>query len=90
VIFHPMTPHCSLANTSDGYRWSFDLRYNVTGQATGRSHFPEFVARSSSNPESALRDWQNWRELWEQARSQIAGAEHIVQHRWPTDGPYCA
>jgi len=37
-----------------------------------------------------LRDWQNWRDLWEQARLQIAGAEHIAQHRWPTDGPYCA
>jgi len=90
VIFHPMTPHSSLANTSDGYRWSFDLRYNVTGQPTGRSHFPEFVARSKSNPENELRDWQNWRDLWEQARSQVAGAEHIAQHRWPTDGPYCA
>jgi phytanoyl-CoA hydroxylase len=85
-----MTPHSSLANISDRYRWSFDLRYNVTGQPTGRSHFPEFVARSKSNPKNELRDWQNWRDLWEQARSQVAGAEHIAQHRWPTDGPYCA
>lgn len=35
VIFHPMTPHGSLSNNSDGYRWSFDLRYNVTGQPSG-------------------------------------------------------
>nr|MCW1952275.1 phytanoyl-CoA dioxygenase family protein [Octadecabacter sp.] len=45
VIFHPLTPHASLSNTSDGYRWSFDLRYNVTGQSTGRDQFPSFVAR---------------------------------------------
>ncbi|RZW02267.1 MAG: phytanoyl-CoA dioxygenase, partial [Rhodobacteraceae bacterium] len=50
VIFHPMTPHASLPNLSDNIRWSFDLRYNVTGQPTGRAHFPEFVARSRSDP----------------------------------------
>lgn len=90
VIFHPLTPHASLANTSDGYRWSFDLRYNVTGQPTGRPQFPEFVARSRKNPETELRDWQLWRESWETARTTLANAPHIAQHRWPSDGPFCA
>ena len=90
VIFHPMTPHSSLSNVSDGYRWSFDLRYNVTGQPTGRDHLPEFIARSHSNPESELRDWQDWRDLWEATRARISGVEHIPQHRWPSDGPFCA
>lgn len=90
VLFHPLTPHCSLPNNSDHYRWSFDLRYNVTGQATGRSQFPEFVARSRSNPESALRDWKKWREMWESARYHEAHVEHISQHRWGNDAPYCA
>ncbi|MEP3275725.1 MAG: phytanoyl-CoA dioxygenase family protein, partial [Stappiaceae bacterium] len=27
VIFHPLTPHASLTNQTDGFRWSFDLRY---------------------------------------------------------------
>ena len=26
VIFNPLTPHCSLPNNSDGFRWSFDWR----------------------------------------------------------------
>ncbi|MEM9206842.1 MAG: phytanoyl-CoA dioxygenase family protein, partial [Pseudomonadota bacterium] len=90
VMFHPLTPHSSLTNTSDGYRWSFDLRYNVTGQPTGRSQFPEFVARSRSNPESALTDWRVWRSLWEDARHKLAHSAHIPQHRWSADGPYCA
>lgn len=90
VIFHPMTPHSSLSNTSDGYRWSFDLRYNVTGQPTGRDHFPEFIARSRANPGRELQDWKEWRDLWEAARARISGVEHIPQHRWPSDGPYCA
>ena len=90
VIFHPLTPHSSLSNRSDGYRWSFDLRYNVTGQPTGRDHFPSFIARSRANPETELKDWRIWKQLWEQARHDTARAAHIPQHRWPSDGPYCA
>ncbi len=90
VIFNPYTPHASLPNTSDVFRWSFDLRYNVTGQPTGRSHFPEFVARSRSNPESELKDWREWKALWEAARERLASVPHIPQHRWANDAPYCA
>ena len=90
VIFHPMTPHWSLANTSDGYRWSFDLRYNVTGQPTGRSHFPEFVARSRARPETELKDWRDWRAMWEDTRARVASAPHIPQHRWDSSAPHCA
>ena len=91
VIFHPLAPHGSLRNLSDGYRWSFDLRYNVTGQPTGRGHFPEFVARSRANPASELRDWRDWRGLWEAARHRLAHSAHIEQHgRWGGDSPYCA
>ncbi len=90
VIFHPLTPHASLENKSDDYRWSFDLRYNVTGQPTGRSHFPEFIARSKSNPGLELHDWKVWKQMWEMARTQSANAAHIPQHRWGNDAPYCA
>ena len=90
VIFHPFTPHSSLANNSDGYRWSFDLRYNVTGQPTGRSQFPEFVARSRANPASELRDWRIWKSMWEDARQRLAFSPHIPQHRWNASGPLCA
>jgi len=90
VIFHPLTPHASLSNQSDGYRWSFDLRYNVTGQSTGRDQFPSFVARSRANPETELRDWTRWKSMWEDTRAKLAQEEHIPQHRWPSDGPYCA
>lgn len=90
VVFHPLTPHASLTNKTDGYRWSFDLRYNVTGQPTGREHFPVFVARSRSNPASVLTDWQEWRDMWESTRATLAANPHVDQHRWPSDGPYCA
>ncbi|MEM9552345.1 MAG: phytanoyl-CoA dioxygenase family protein [Pseudomonadota bacterium] len=90
VVFHPLTPHASLPNTSDGYRWSFDLRYNVTGQSTGRDQFPSFVARSRARPETELRDWRVWKRMWEETRTRLAIGAHIPQHRWPSDGPYCA
>ncbi|MEZ4620482.1 MAG: phytanoyl-CoA dioxygenase family protein [Caldilineaceae bacterium] len=36
VLMHKHTPHSSGRNTSDGVRWSMDLRYQATGTATGR------------------------------------------------------
>lgn len=90
VVFHPMTPHASLPNLSDGIRWSFDLRYNVTGEPTGRAHFPDFVARSRANPGSELRDWREWRAMWQAARARLAAEPHIDIHRWSADAPVCA
>ncbi|MEQ8899460.1 MAG: phytanoyl-CoA dioxygenase family protein [Roseovarius sp.] len=90
VIFHPLTPHASLDNLSDRFRWSFDIRYSVTGQPTGRAHFPEFVARSQAEPETELSDWRAWRGMWEAARARLAGQAHIPIHRWRSDSPACA
>ena len=90
VIFDPFTPHASLPNVSNGFRWSFDLRYNVTGQPTGRSQFPEFVARSRSRPESEMREWRAWHRSWRETRAHLANSPHIPQHRWSADAPHCA
>ncbi len=90
VIFHPLTPHASLVNRTNGFRWSFDLRYNVTGHPTGRAHFPEFVARSRLAPEKELRSADAWRRLWEDARDRLAVQPHIDIHRWRADAPACA
>ena len=90
VLFHPLVPHASLPNRSDGFRWSFDLRYNVTGQNTGRAHFPDFVARSRSAPQAELRDWRVWRQMWFETRDRLATKPHIPIHRWDGDAPYCA
>lgn len=90
VIFHPLIPHASLPNLSDGIRWSFDLRFHKTGQPSGRAHFPEFVARSRAHPGTELRDWRAWRAMWEEARARLARDPHINIHRWTSDAPYCA
>ena len=90
VLLHPLTPHASLPNNSDGFRWSFDLRYNVTGQPTGRAHFPHFIARSEANPATMLTDWRQWRHMWEDARRILSDTPHIPIHRWQGNAPYCA
>lgn len=90
VIFDPGTPHASLDNHTDGFRWSFDIRYNRTGQPTGRSHFPDFVARSRAAPLSELRNWRVWKHLWEDARARLAAETHIPIHRWDPNHPVCA
>ncbi|WP_425072845.1 phytanoyl-CoA dioxygenase family protein [Sagittula sp. S175] len=90
VLFHPLTPHASLANQSQDFRWSFDIRFNVTGHPTGRSHFPSFIARSEAHPAAELRDWEAWKGLWEAARAELATRPHIPIHRWSSDAPVCA
>ncbi|WP_211341080.1 hypothetical protein [Paracoccus methylarcula] len=90
VVFHPLPPHSSLANRSDGFRRSFDLRYDVTGQSTGRAHFPEFAARSHRDPPQKLTDWRELRRMWEDTRTRLSGQAHIPIHRWRSDSPACA
>lgn len=90
VIFHPLTPHCSRPNVSNEYRWSFDLRYNVTGQPTGRSQFPEIVVRSRAKPESVANDWRAWKHMWDETRARLGSAPYRPQHRWDVANPYCA
>ena len=76
VLFHKMNVHCALPNTSNGLRWSMDLRYHPTGQATGRPAFPGFVARSRANPETELWDPWVWSDLWDEARDRILSGRY--------------
>jgi hypothetical protein len=85
------TCHSSLSNLSDNIRWSFDLRYNPIGQATGRGAFPGFVARSRSNPASELRDATEWANLWRATRQRMAEEnENFVFNRWNSRAMVCA
>jgi hypothetical protein len=84
------TVHSSLSNHSDHVRFSFDLRYNPIGHATGRGMFPGFVARSRTHPESELRDPEIWTELWREARRAIAAGEPPQFNRWDPFSPACA
>ena len=85
------TCHSSLSNVSDNIRWSFDLRYNPIGQATGRGAFPGFVARSRSNPESELHDAAAWADLWRATRHRMAAENSNERfNRWDANALVCA
>ena len=90
LFMNKLTMHSSLPNVSDGIRWSFDLRYNPVGEATGRPSFPGFVARSRSAPDSELRDAEVWAENWREARTRLADQEMPKFQRWDSDDPLCA
>lgn len=64
IFLSRFTPHRSTPNRSHKCRWSLDLRYQTTGHHTGRTAYPEFVVRSASRPETVMRDYRRWRELW--------------------------
>jgi hypothetical protein len=67
LFLHKLTPHSSEPNETDAIRWSMDLRYQKTGTASGRSCYPDFVARSRALPDSELRDSVVWKQAWETA-----------------------
>ncbi|MBX2881760.1 MAG: phytanoyl-CoA dioxygenase family protein [Granulosicoccus sp.] len=92
VLFHPLTIHGSRDNFSRHYRWSFDLRYNVTGDPTGRQQFPEFVARSRSKPQTEQHDHLQWVEAWMRVKEQLADQpqDPLSYHRWDGTSSVCA
>lgn len=90
LLMNHRTVHASLENRSNGVRWSFDLRYQVTGRPTGRPAFPGFVARSRNWPDTELRDPEIWGEMWISTREALAGAESPKYHRWTDRDELCA
>ena len=91
LFINKMTLHNSLSNTSNETRISFDLRYNPIDQPTGRGAFPGFIARSRQNPNSELRDADEWSRLWVEAREKLADSAYDKPfNRWSADAPVCA
>ena len=91
ILMHKHTIHGSLPNVSEQIRWSLDLRYNPTGQPTGRPEFPGFVARSRRDAESELRDPEAWARLWGGARERLAAHPAAKPaHRWRGTESVCA
>ena len=91
LLMHSRTPHSSTANiTANEIRMSLDLRFQRVGTPTGRNQFPEFTARSRIAPESELHDWESWRQLWLDARVELAIDPPVKLNRWGNDKPLCA
>lgn len=90
LFLNRRTCHSSLPNVSNEVRISFDIRYNPTGQPTGRHVFPGFVARSRKNPDSELRDPEAWAQSWYDARLRLAVKNLKHYNRWRVNDGVCA
>ncbi|HIM56124.1 MAG TPA: mitomycin antibiotic biosynthesis protein [Candidatus Latescibacteria bacterium] len=78
VLMSRFTPHRSRPNVSKRCRWSLDLRYQPTGQHTGRTGHPDFVVRSALHPDRVVDDHPAWCRMWEEALENRSG---VVMHR---------
>lgn len=90
LFMHRKTQHTGLVNRSNRIRWSFDLRYQPTGQPTGRRWFPGFVARSRAHPETELHDPDKWSTSWQEARKKLIQSKDVAFNRWKRGDPRCA
>ena len=78
VLMSRFTPHRSRPNLSEHCRWSLDLRYQPTGQHTGRTGHPDFVVRSQDSANKISHD--QWQRLWTDAQENPRG---VIGHRAP-------
>lgn len=91
LLLHTRTVHDSLPNqTADRLRVSLDLRYQPTGQPSGREQFPSFVVRSQLYPDRVTTDPAEWRNGWLDARSRLAKEGIPPFNRWDPTSPLCA
>lgn len=96
VLLTRFTEHGALPNRSDMLRWSFDLRYQATGQPTGRPAFPSFVLRSRSGAFAEVTDPIEYARRWDETRQRVISNEFngtlYEQDRWLAnrDNPVCA
>ena len=75
LLMHKLMPHRSTPNYSDSIRWSLDLRYQPIGTPTGRPFYPAFKARSLTNPETELKNYDEWDQAWSRALKALIPSE---------------
>ena len=64
LCFTQITPHRALPNRSNQVRWSIDVRYEPTAQATAAGQKQGFVAHSPKNP-NAVPTLEEWLRKWD-------------------------
>ncbi|UVI28897.1 phytanoyl-CoA dioxygenase family protein [Paenibacillus spongiae] len=63
LCFTQLLPHRALPNRSDAVRWSMDIRYEATPNATLSGKAQGFVARSPIAPDS-VEKYHQWERKW--------------------------
>jgi ectoine hydroxylase-related dioxygenase (phytanoyl-CoA dioxygenase family) len=91
LLMHQRTLHRALPNKSDEIRFSLDLRYQPTGEPSGRPQFPGFVVRSRSGRYGVIDSPTTWAARWSETRRRLSSANAIDRFfRWTPGGELCA
>lgn len=81
VLLDKNVPHASLPNRSDDLRWSFDLRYYPSAEASDRPWFPSLEVLAGGAEPDPTPDPEEWRLRWERTRELFASTGRLVPGR---------
>jgi len=76
--------HCSLPNKSKNFRISMDLRFNKTGQHSGRDPLPSFVVKSKNRKNFKVNNYKQWIAMWEEAKKKCIPRKWTYKYPLPT------
>ena len=76
--------HCSLPNKSKNFRISMDLRFNKTGQHSGRDPLPSFVVKSKNRKNIKVNNYKQWIAMWEEAKNKCIPRKWTYKYPLPT------
>ena len=76
--------HCSLPNKSKNFRISMDLRFNKTGQHSGRDPLPSFVVKSKNRTNIEVKNYKQWIAMWEEAKNKCIPRKWTYKYPLPT------
>ena len=76
--------HCSLPNKSKNFRISMDLRFNKTGQHSGRDPLPSFVVKSKNRKNIKVNNNKQWIAMWEEAKNKCIPRKWTYKYPLPT------
>ena len=84
ILLHKHSIHCSLANRSNDFRISADLRYNRAGTPSGRKPLPNFYVRSKNKNNITTLNYKQWIALWEEAKNKCIPRKFAFKYPLPT------
>ena len=84
ILLNKYLIHCSSPNKSKNFRISMDLRFNKTGQPSGREPLPSFAVKSKNKKNIIVNTYKQWIALWENAKNKCLPRKWTYKYPLPT------
>ena len=84
ILLNKYLIHCSSPNKSKNFRISMDLRFNITGQPSGREPLPSFAVKSKNKKNIVVNTYKQWIALWEHAKNKCLPRKWTYKYPLPT------